>query len=73
VLSQLFTIIFGILLNNYFGSQVVKGIAVCQFHIAVPLIMLAVLVVVALLGCVVPIFSYNRNTPAQIISRGLIK
>jgi ABC-type lipoprotein export system ATPase subunit len=73
VLSQLFTIIFGILLNNYFGSQVVKGIAVCQFHIAVPLIMLAVLVVVALLGCVVPIFSYKRNTPAQIISRGLIK
>ena len=73
VFAYALTLIACIFLNRYFSSLFKASVVVAQFHIAVPIILIAILAVVALLGCVVPILFYKRKFAAEIIDRGHIK
>ena len=73
VVSTLATVFIGNALNGYFSEEFGLIVKVCQLHVLVPIILLIALLGVAFVSCLLPILQYKKQTPAEIINRGLIK
>ena len=73
ILTGILYFITNSLLNNYFSAFFEITVTVSQFHVIVPIILLLALCLVAVLGCILPIWNYKRKYAADLINRGLIK
>lgn len=73
VLSLLLSIFVGLVLNKYFSTFLGIAINVCQFNIFVPIILLVSLIVIAMLGCFIPILNYKRKYSIENIINSFIK
>ena len=71
--SYAFTLISGIFINRYFTAYFTFSVSVMQFQILVPIALLLSLAVVALFGCVIPVYLYKRKFAAELINKGQIK